>query len=89
MVVGYIWLAAWWRRGALLLAALPLALLGNIVRLITVFVVGESQGSEAGLAIETKLGFITFLVALGGVWLLARWLSDLPSEPVQTQEEKP
>jgi hypothetical protein len=52
-------------------------------------VVGESQGSEAGLAIETKLGFITFLVALGGVWLLARWLSDLPSEPVQTQEEKP
>lgn len=84
MVVGYLWLVAWWRRGVLLMAALPLALLGNIARLITVFVVGEAQGAEAGLAIETKLGFITFLVALGGVWLLARWLSDV-SVPVDSE----
>lgn len=77
-VFGYLWLNAAWRRGILLIAALPLALLGNLMRLITVFVVGEARGSEAGLAIETKLGFVTFLVALGGVVLLARWLDDQP-----------
>jgi len=77
-VFGYLWLNAAWRRGILLIAALPLALLGNVMRLITVFVVGEARGSEAGLAIETKLGFVTFLVALGGVLLLARWLDDQP-----------
>lgn len=82
-VFGYLWLNAWWRRGILLVAALPLALLGNVMRLITVFVVGEARGSEAGLAIETKLGFVTFLVALGGVVLLARWLDDQPKAPVE------
>jgi exosortase len=82
-VFGYLWLNAWWRRGILLAAALPLALLGNVTRLITVFVVGEARGSEAGLAIETKLGFVTFLVALGGVVLLARWLDDQPKVPAE------
>ncbi len=92
VVVGYLWLSAWWKRGILLAAALPLAVLGNIARLITVFVVGEAQGSEAGLAIETKLGFVTFLVAFAGVAGLAKWLADpvvRPADELPTAKNSP
>jgi exosortase len=78
LVFGYLNFRSPWRRLALLATAIPLALLGNIVRLTTVFIVGEAQGQAAGAYIETKLGFLTFLVALGGVVLLSRWFKEPP-----------
>ncbi len=76
LTFGYLQLDRWWRRGVLLLSAIPLAVLGNVARLVTVFAVGSRYGQEAGARIETNLGFVTLLVALGGVMLISRWLSD-------------
>ncbi len=76
LVYGYLQFDTWWRRGLLVFAALPLALIANIIRLIIVFTVGEAWGGEAGKRIETNLGFVTFLVALGGIVLLSRWLRE-------------
>ena len=88
LVFGYLQFNTAWRRLVLVLAALPLALLGNIIRLTTVFTVGEAWGGEAGKRIETNLGFITFAVALAGVMILGRWLRE-PSVPAATVESTP
>jgi len=80
LVFGYLQFESSWRRMALVLAAVPLAVLANVVRLVTVFTVGEAWGGAAGKRIETNLGFITFVVALGGVLLLARLLKEPPHD---------
>ena len=36
---------------------------------------------QAGAAIENKFGFITFIVALGGVVLFGRWLQEKSAVP--------
>jgi len=75
-----------WRRGVMVLAALPLAVLGNVVRLCVTIGVAELFGQDAGKAVETKFGFVTFVVALGCAFLLARWLEkgDRAARPPAT-----
>ncbi|MBI5772136.1 MAG: exosortase/archaeosortase family protein [Verrucomicrobia bacterium] len=62
-----------WRRVAIIAAAAPLAVLGNVARLVVVILVADAFGEKAGAAVEQKFGFVTFAVALGGVLLLG-WL---------------
>lgn len=64
----------WWHGLVLLVAAVPFALLGNALRLVIVFLTGDAISQNAGKVIETKLGFLTYALALLGVFLLARWL---------------
>jgi exosortase/archaeosortase family protein len=58
----------------MILAAFPLSVLGNVMRLCFTIAVAETFGQSAGKAVETDAGFITFAVAIGCVFLLARWL---------------
>ena len=66
---------------------MPLAVLGNVVRLCFTIAVAEVFGQNAGKAVETNFGFITFAVALGCVFLVARWLekSELKTPPQLTR----
>ena len=81
LVHGWLTLRSGWRRLLLLGSAPVFAVVGNVVRLTVVFVVGESFGQDAGAAIENKFGFVTFIVALAGVFWLGRWLNDGPGGP--------
>ena len=65
-----------WRRIFLILLSPAFAVLANVIRLIVVFAVAEAAGQAAGEAVETKFGFATFLIALGCVFLVARWLQE-------------
>lgn len=65
-----------WRRLLLILLSPVFAVLANVIRLIVVFAVAEAAGQAAGEAVETKFGFATFLIALGCVFLVARWLRE-------------
>lgn len=65
-----------WRRIFLILLSPAFAVLANVIRLIVVFAVAEAAGQAAGEAVETKFGFATFLIALGCVFLVARWLRE-------------
>lgn len=78
LTIAFGWLNfdSWWRRGVLALAAIPLALLGNIVRLVLTFMVSDALGQSAGSFVETKAGMITFAVALAGVFALGRLLRE-------------
>jgi len=80
-----------WRRALLILCGIPLALLGNVVRLILTFCVADIWGEAAGSRVETKAGFITFAVALGGVFFIGRFLREpettpSPAAPVPTPD---
>jgi exosortase len=72
----------WWRRAALLAAALPLAIVGNVIRITTVIIVGEAFGQPAGVMIEQKFGFLTFGFAMVGLFFVGHWLrEDRPTPP--------
>jgi len=81
-IYGFMVFKASWKRAVMMLSALPLAVLGNVVRLCFTIGVAEMFGQDAGKAVETKFGFITFLVAFGCVFLIAHWLEK--TEPATT-----
>lgn len=83
---------SYWKRLVVVAAAIPLAMLGNLIRLVVVLIVGRAVNIQAGSAIEQKLGLVTFVVALGGLFLLGRQLGEslenstggsISAEPVQ------
>lgn len=74
VVYGFVALKSPWRRTVMVLAAVPLAVLGNVARLCVTIGVAETFGQDAGKSVETKFGFVTFAVAFGSAYLLARWL---------------
>src|SRR6202012_4246433 len=63
-VYGFVCFKQPWQRAVLIAAAIPLAILGNVCRLCFTIGVAELFGQNAGKAVETDAGFITFLVAL-------------------------
>jgi exosortase len=75
-----------WRKLVMVASCVPLAILGNVLRLTVVIVVGEVFGQEAGSKIETKFGFITFALAMIGVFVLGRYLAEDKPATRQTPE---
>lgn len=74
VIYGFMQLRSPWRRAVLVGAALPLALAGNVARLTTVILTAELFGQQAGEWVEQKLGVVTFVGAVAGVFWLGRWL---------------
>ncbi|MDB4796731.1 exosortase/archaeosortase family protein [bacterium] len=85
-IYGFVSYKAFWRRGVMMLASVPLAILGNVLRITTVIVVGDVYGMKAGVAIEQKLGFLTFLVAIIGIMVLGHFLNE--EQPVAEQNDE-
>jgi exosortase len=84
----YAWMTfrSTWRRLLLVGSAIPVAIVGNVIRLSVVIIVGEAFGKESGVAIEQKLGFVTFALGLGCMLALGRWLEE-PPEPAAAAKE--
>jgi exosortase len=74
LIYGFVSFKPAWKRLVMVASAIPLAIFGNVVRLCLTIMVAELFGQDAGKAVETKFGFITFAVAIGCVLLLGRWL---------------
>jgi len=90
IIYGFMSFKPAWKRLLMVAAAIPLAILGNVVRLCFTIVVAETFGQSAGKAVETYAGFLTFAVAIGCVMLLGRWLekSEIKA-PEQSQAVTP
>jgi exosortase len=52
LVYGVLSFRTWWKRGVLLGAAVPLAVIGNVVRLLTIVIAAEIGGQEWGNAVH-------------------------------------
>jgi exosortase len=81
LVFAYLNLRSFWRRLIIVLSAVPLALFGNIFRLVVVFMVADTFGQAAGKRIETNFGFVTYAGAMIGVFVLGKLLREHPVEP--------
>ena len=79
IIYGFMSFKTPWKRAVLIGSAIPLAVLGNVVRLCSTIMVAELGGQDAGKWVETKFGFITFGVAIACMFFIARWLEK--SEP--------
>ena len=75
-----------WRRWVMVLAAFPLAVLGNVARITFTILVTELFGQSYGLQVEQRFGFVTFAVAIGCLLLLERTLRE-PPEPASVRPE--
>lgn len=73
-VYGFVVFKELWKRGVMMFIALPLAIIGNVVRLCFTVAVAESFGQGAGKAVETNAGYITFGVAIICAYWVSRWL---------------
>ena len=74
----------WWKRGVLIVSAVPLAVIGNTVRMLTIIVAAEVGGQEAGSYVHEGgpfgiLSLLPYVAAFAGLLLLGHWLRD--SEP--------
>jgi len=77
--------STWWKRGVLVVAALPLAVFGNVVRMLTIVIAAEIGGQEWGSYIHEggPMGIISLLpyaAAFAGLLLLGHWLRE-PAPP--------
>lgn len=81
-IFGFVAFRSSWRRLVMVLAAFPLAVLGNATRITFTIFVTELLGQKYGVAVEQKFGFVTFAVAIVCVLVLERWLRE--PEPANT-----
>ncbi|MEY4916914.1 MAG: hypothetical protein RL616_827 [Verrucomicrobiota bacterium] len=82
-IYGFVTFKKPWQRAAMIASSFPLAIAGNVLRLCFTIMVAELGGQDAGKAVETKAGLVTFLVAIAGVYFLGRWLEKVGNKKPQ------
>lgn len=74
-IFAYIVQGASWRKGMLFLAAIPIAILGNIIRVSSLLLVANRWGADAGFHYyHDYSGFVFFAIAFALLILFARML---------------
>ncbi len=66
----------WWAHLVLASIAVPLSVLVNSFRIALIGVVGNSNGSEAGLAFHDYSGYIALILCFLVLWQLSKFLED-------------
>jgi exosortase len=73
----------WWKRGVLIASALPLAVFGNVVRMLTIVIAAEIGGQEWGARIHEGgpggvYSLLPYIPAFAGLLLLGHLMSEPP-----------
>lgn len=73
----------WWKRGVLIGAALPLAVFGNVVRMLTIVIAAEMGGQEWGANIHEGgpggiYSLLPYIPAFGGLMFLGHLMDESP-----------
>jgi exosortase len=76
LVYGFVVFGSFWKRCVLVIAAAPLAVLGNLTRMVLIVVAAEMGGQTAGNFVHENsiLSLIPYVPAILGLLLLGRWL---------------
>src|ERR1017187_7393189 len=80
-----------WRRGLLIISAVPLAVLGNVVRMLTIIVAAEIWGQAGGEYVHEGgpygiISLLPYAAAFGGLLLLGYLLREEPLKPFPPPE---
>ncbi len=73
-ILGFVNHRSPWKRGLMMLIAVPLAVLQNVLRLCFTVMVAETFGQNAGKVVETDAGYFTFMLAIMCAFFVSRWL---------------
>jgi exosortase len=69
----------WWKRAVMISATIPLSLICNILRVSTIILAANAcKTPQAGKFVDNYFGYVTYAIAIGGVFLLARLLKEKP-----------
>lgn len=83
---------SWWRRGLLVASTVPLAVLGNVVRMLTIVIAADLGGQEWGNAVHDGgpvgiWSLLPYIPAFGGLMLLGHWLRE-PESPAKIETSR-
>jgi exosortase/archaeosortase family protein len=78
-----------WKRAAMIAASLPLAVLGNVVRLGTIVAAGELKGQNAGNYVHESAFFsmLPYIPAFIGMMYIGQWLEKVGTAPTTSRTE--
>lgn len=91
IVFAFVSFHTWWRRGLVVLSAFPLAVLGNLGRMLAIIMAAEIGGQAAGNRMHEggPLGVFSLLPYLPvflGLFLLGYWLRERPARTPRPPE---
>jgi exosortase len=75
-IYGFMTFVTGWKRALMVGLALPLALAGNVVRLVAIILAAEAFGHRAGEWVHEGMGFVTFVLALWLLFAIGHWLRE-------------
>ncbi len=87
-VFAFVMFQTLWRRGVLLAAAIPLAVVGNVFRLTAIIFAAETFGHAAGTYVHDNpaLSLLPYVPGIGGTLFLSLWLrEDMTGNPITAQ----
>ncbi|HZV33218.1 MAG TPA: exosortase/archaeosortase family protein [Verrucomicrobiae bacterium] len=90
-IYGFLTFRKNWKRITMMLAAFPLAVVGNVARMLCIILTAEISGQKAGNFVHENWFFsiVPYLLAFGGVYLLGRWLAEPEAAPPSTATTTP
>lgn len=83
LIYGVITFRSFWKRAAMVVISIPLAIFCNILRLGSVVVAAETFGQKAGDLVHEWSGFLTYAIALVMMFAIGHFWRD--KEVVQTE----
>ena len=78
-IYGWVTFTTGWKRLFMVGLAVPIALLGNLLRLVCIIIAAEAFGEKAGHFVHEWFGFLTFALAMVIVIACGHWLRDSPA----------
>lgn len=94
VVLAFISLRGFWRRVLMIVSAFPLAILGNLVRMLSIVIAAEIGGQAAGAAVHDGgpmgiYSLMPYVPAFIGLLILERYLDDRPRQPRPPETGQP
>jgi exosortase len=90
-VYGFMNYRHWGRRLITIASAFPLAVMGNVLRLLAIIVAAEMFGQKAGNYIHdsTLFSLLPYVPVFAGLPLLGFWLRESPAPPTSAKSPDP
>jgi len=94
LVYGVLSFKTWWKRGVLIASAIPLAVVGNVVRLLTIVMAAEIGGQNAGDYVHEGgpmgiLSLLPYVPAFIGLLWLGHYLREPEAGNIGALQPKP
>jgi exosortase/archaeosortase family protein len=93
-VYSFLAFKTWWKRGLLIASAFPLAVFGNLTRMLTIVLTADIWGQEAGNYVHEggPLGLISlfpYIPAFAGLLILGNYLREEHAESASAMVPEP